>query len=321
MRAATETRPKGGAATILPLPLREKSSIIREIAEIRSIPKIPFSFEKPVTSSNKGVMSSTGEPKPSKPSRSYTNTTLKILFGQSGNECAEPSCSNPIIASATAESDAANVSHIAHIYALSEDGPRGKAGMTAKEINHHSNLILLCPTHHTTIDSQYETYPADLLLKWKEDHVRKHNDKLRAKISDIGYLELEMAAMALMADEPIHNEDSADPALPMPPDKKINKNHLTQSSVKLLKMGIAMSHEVKTMLRNAAQLNATFPDRLRDGFQAKYDEFVAEGLLGHDLFEALYVWSGGANSDPKRALAGLCLLSHLFVLCEVFESE
>ena len=266
-------------------------------------------------------MNATVEPKPKKPSRSYTQTTLKILYGQSGNECAEPQCSNPIIASATKESDAANVADIAHIYALSEDGPRGKAGMTPKEVNHHSNLMLLCPTHHTNVDTQYETYPADMLLKWKTDHVRKHGDILRAKLSDIGYAELEVAARALMTDKPIDDGDDTDPAAPMPPANKIKKNNLTLGSARLLKMGIAMSHEVKAMLRNAAQLDSTFPDRLRDGFQAKYQIFVAEGLMGDDLFDALYVWSGSTNSDPKRALAGLCLLSHLFVLCEVFESE
>ncbi|CAM3661236.1 HNH endonuclease [Litorimonas haliclonae] len=265
-------------------------------------------------------MSSTTKAKTKKPSRYYTPTTLKILFGQSGNECAEPQCSNPIIASATNKSDAANVADIAHIYALSVDGPRGKAGMTSKELNHHSNLMLLCPTHHTNVDTQYETYPADMLLKWKADHVRKHGDILRAKISDIGYSELETAARALMSDKPDGDEDDHDPSMPMAPANKIKKNNLTQGSSKLLKMGIAMSHEVKAMLRNAAQLDYTFPDRLRDGFQAKYDDFVAEGLTGDDLFDALYVWSGSTNSDPKRALAGLCLLSHLFVLCEVFES-
>lgn len=267
------------------------------------------------------MMSSATKSKPKKPSRNYSKTTLKILFGQSGNECAEPQCSNPIIATATKQSAAANVADVAHIYALSVDGPRGKDGMTPDDINHHSNLMLLCPTHHTNVDTQHETYPAKILLKWKSDHVRKHSDLMRAKISDVGFAELELAARALMADKPMNVDETEAPTVPMAPANKIQKNDLSQGSANILKMGIAMSHEVKAMLRNAAQLIPTFPDQVRDGFQTKYNAFVLEGLHGDDLFDALYVWSGGTNSDPKRALAGLCLLSHLFVLCDVFESE
>ena len=180
--------------------------------------------------------------------------------------------------------------------------------------------MLLCPSHHALVDAQHETYPASLLLKWKEDHIRKHSDRLKAKISDVGFHELEIAAKSLMVDSAT-TDDVELPAAPMPPVEKIVKNKLSQGTANLLKMGIAMSHEVKAMLRNAAQLDSSFPDRLRDGFQTKYEAFAGQGLSGDELFDALYVWSGSTNTDPKRALAGLCLLSHLFVLCEVFESH
>lgn len=265
-------------------------------------------------------MSSAPPKEKKRPSRSYSQTTIKILYGQSGNECAEPNCSNPIIADASEFAKAANVAHIAHIYAFSEDGPRGKKGMTPAQLNHHSNLLLLCPTHHAIVDTQHENYPAELLLKWKEQHIRKYSDTLKAKISDVGYNELEVAARALMVGEDV-TDDAGGPIAAMPPAKKIERNLLGPGTARLLKMGIAMSHEVKAMLRNAAQLDSGFPDRLRDGFQQKYVELAASGLSGDDLFDSLYVWSGGANREPKRALAGLCLLSHLFVLCDVFESE
>lgn len=265
-------------------------------------------------------MSADTSNKVKKPSRSYKQATLKILYGQSGNQCAEPSCSNSIIASETEYSEAKNIAHIAHIYAFSEDGPRGKSGLTKDQLNHHTNLLLLCPTHHAVVDTQHETYPADLLLKWKADHIRKHSGDGIAQVSDIGYAELELAARSLMADEP-SEADSQPTSLPMPPQKKIEKNGLSQSTAKKLRMGVAMSREVEEMLRNAAQLESGFPDSLREGFQTKYNEFVEAGLEGDDLFDALYVWAGGTNTDPKRQLAALCILSHLFVLCEVFESE
>ncbi len=97
--------------------------------------------------------------KGAEPKRNYTQQTLKILFALSGNRCAEPGCSEAIIASPTASSPALVVGQIAHIYAISEDGPRGKTGLTAKELNQVSNLILLCPTHHVKVDGQFATYP------------------------------------------------------------------------------------------------------------------------------------------------------------------
>jgi hypothetical protein len=102
--------------------------------------------------------------------RSYTKKTLKIIFALSGNKCAYPGCTNPIIMPSTDKSAPLVLSQICHIYALSEDGPRGKAGLTQAELNAPENLILFCPTHHVIVDGQHETYPAELLKQWKEEH-------------------------------------------------------------------------------------------------------------------------------------------------------
>ncbi len=96
--------------------------------------------------------------------------TLKVLFGLSGNRCAHPRCKQNVIEPATQNSNAAVVARICHIYAFSENGPRGKANLTHEELNSPENLILLCPNHHTVVDNQYETYPADMLKQWKQDH-------------------------------------------------------------------------------------------------------------------------------------------------------
>lgn len=106
-------------------------------------------------------------------SRSYSQTTLKILFALSRNECAEPSCTNPVILAKTEYDEEAVSAQIAHIYAINDDGPRGKPNLTQEERNHHGNLLLLCPTHHVGVDKQYNTYPATVLQKWKRDHERK----------------------------------------------------------------------------------------------------------------------------------------------------
>ncbi len=108
-----------------------------------------------------------------KPKRYYSNKTLKILFALSGNQCAYPSCMNPVILPSTQESESAVLSQISHIYAINEDGPRGKTGLTEKELNAPENLVLFCPTHHIQIDKQHETYPAKILKEWKKTHESK----------------------------------------------------------------------------------------------------------------------------------------------------
>ncbi len=111
--------------------------------------------------------------------RNYSQKTLKILFARSGNRCAYPECENPVIVSSTDVSDARVLNQICHIYALNENGPRGKAWLTEEELNAPDNLVLFCPTHHVIIDGQYETYPADKLKEWKQ----KHESEIEKRIS------------------------------------------------------------------------------------------------------------------------------------------
>ncbi len=114
------------------------------------------------------------------PKRYYSPKTLKVLFALSGNQCAHPECPNTLVESATEQSDAIITAHICHIYAVSVDGPRGKSGLTEKELNSPENLILFCRHHHAVIDGQHETYPAELLKNWKQIHA----DKMRKIISN-----------------------------------------------------------------------------------------------------------------------------------------
>ncbi|MCC3316488.1 HNH endonuclease signature motif containing protein [Nocardia africana] len=57
----------------------------------------------------------------------------------------------------------------AHIVGRSEDGPRGKEPIEGDR-DSVDNLILLCPTHHTLIDSAVEDHPVAALHKMKNEH-------------------------------------------------------------------------------------------------------------------------------------------------------
>lgn len=102
--------------------------------------------------------------------RNYTQKTVKVIFALSRNQCAYPGCKNRVVLPSTEESGELVLSQICHIYALSEEGPRGKAGLTESELNAPDNLILFCPTHHVMVDGQYERFPAELLKEWKKAH-------------------------------------------------------------------------------------------------------------------------------------------------------
>ena len=127
--------------------------------------------------------------------RRYSEKTIKVLFGSSGNQCAYPDCTNPIIAPETEQSDATVVAYIRHIYAAADNGPRGKPDLTEEERNAPDNLILLCGHHHPVVDKQYETYPADLLRSWKKVHEAKFGqeaaeaEKRQAAIQQSAFLQ------------------------------------------------------------------------------------------------------------------------------------
>jgi hypothetical protein len=252
---------------------------------------------------------------PNKPARTYSPKTLKILFALCGNRCAFPKCQEPIIVNGTLFSPDIVVGQISHIHAHSDKGPRGKRGMTEQERNQADNLMLFCPNHHVVVDGQHETYPAKLLLEWKRGHERRYRETISTQLTDIGYAELEVAARALVAASATPIADYQN----IPPADKIEKNELGATSAMLLTLGAAKSKEVERVLLNAAQLDPGFPDRLRGGFVAKYDALRADGITGDDLFMAMYEWAGGGAAHKAREAAGLCILTHLFVICDVFE--
>ena len=117
--------------------------------------------------------------------RSYTEKTLKVLFALSGNQCARPDCTNPIIEPATEQSDALVAGQICHICAISSDGPRGKSGLTQQELNSPENLILLCRHHHGIVDGQHETYSVTQLKQWKKSHEAEMQKRLSADLAAI----------------------------------------------------------------------------------------------------------------------------------------
>lgn len=99
--------------------------------------------------------------------RSYPLRTVKRLYALSGNQCAFPGCTNVLV-----NKDNASNSHICHIEAANESGPRFNPVLTVEQRNEYENLILLCPAHHTVVDSDPEKYTVGQLVEMKRSHER-----------------------------------------------------------------------------------------------------------------------------------------------------
>jgi hypothetical protein len=95
---------------------------------------------------------------------------LRLLFQQSGNRCAFPSCTKRLTFPASSKDSTVSFSEVAHIVGESADGPRGDHPMPLEERNRYENLILLCEEHHHLVDSQVATYPVEKLRQMKYAH-------------------------------------------------------------------------------------------------------------------------------------------------------
>ena len=91
-------------------------------------------------------------------------TDYKRLFARSGNRCAFPKCPASIVHEDTL------LGEVAHIKGLNVGSARHDRTQTPEERNAYSNLILLCPNHHTIIDDDEVSYTVERLHSIKTTH-------------------------------------------------------------------------------------------------------------------------------------------------------
>lgn len=97
---------------------------------------------------------------------SISEKDIKLLWGRAAGICSYPGCGQNCIQFLDLK-DPTLIGEMAHIISKSLTGPRGGAGGGH---DGYSNLILLCPTHHTLVDKAHESFPEENLLQWKADH-------------------------------------------------------------------------------------------------------------------------------------------------------
>lgn len=93
--------------------------------------------------------------------------TLKRLFALSGNQCAFPGCTTPMI-----DNDYTLLGEICHIEAAEKGGQRFNPSQSEEQRRSPENLILLCAKCHKKTDDVTK-FRVDVLQKMKADHENK----------------------------------------------------------------------------------------------------------------------------------------------------
>ncbi len=247
--------------------------------------------------------------------RSYRQRDIELLWGQAAARCTFPKCRQRLVKEATNDDPIAIVGQIAHIVAHGQNGPRADPDFPADELNKYHNLILLCPTHHTIVDRQHNTYTVPGLRDWKVNHEAWVQSQLPEEMSKVSFAELEVIAKAI-----VNN-----PAAPttnftiLNPSEKMDRNGLSVRVLSWITLGLAQARLVGQFIHRFSTTDDQFPERLKAGFVTKYHELYAEGKRGDALFEELRLFSCSGFHDVRFQAASLAVLAYLFESCEVFE--
>jgi hypothetical protein len=239
----------------------------------------------------------------------------KILWGEAATRCCFPGCRKKCVVDRTPLDGDVVVGENAHIRGYAAGGPRHDPNYPRDLLHKYANLILLCVEHHTIVDGQPNTYSVSVLQTWKQAHEGWVQSMLETNMERFRFAELEIACQALANAEPV----ASSALTAVPPAEKLQRNQLSASISIRLAQGLVRSPTVADFLQKMASLDAEFPQRLRAGFVAVYEEKQRLGSDGDALFYDLHEYaSGGPHAVWEQQSAGLALLAHLFQLCEVF---
>ena len=103
------------------------------------------------------------------------------------------------------------------------------------------------------------------------------------------------------------------------PDQKLEKNSLSSESRFLVVSGLACRKAVANFVRDSAQLDPDYPERLKAGFLEKYHALRKEGHQGDELFDLMCDFAQQGMKTTVTKAAGIAVLVYLFEICDVFE--
>jgi hypothetical protein len=192
--------------------------------------------------------------------RSYDR---KKLWARSGNLCSFPECNTEL-----AQEKQANrvIGEEAHIKGEKPSAARYDPKQSKEEKASYENRILLCPTHHTMIDADPETWTVERLIEMKRNHEQQVRESQRYPelVGDLQRLvqEYELPEMTLDPVVPEIVEDSTD--------------------VKIIRVDAAKEEGVNTNIRVAPGDRIVFFARGLISYDGGHHFATPEGILCND---------------------------------------
>lgn len=112
-----------------------------------------------------------------------TQKSMKILWANAAGRCAFPGCQCRLCTDEAAKAAPYTIGQMAHICGEKPSASRYDASQSDKQRDDYSNLILLCPNHHTLIDKpeNLKRYSVEVLHKIKLDHERYVDGRLEVR--------------------------------------------------------------------------------------------------------------------------------------------
>lgn len=107
---------------------------------------------------------------PKSAARSYSDQTLKLLWGRAAGRCAVPACRVELYADKTEYDPIVAIGDIAHLHSHSDSGPRAISALSTKQRNDYENLILLCKSCHARVDGQKNSNTVAVIRQLKQNH-------------------------------------------------------------------------------------------------------------------------------------------------------
>ena len=92
------------------------------------------------------------------------------LFSEAAGHCQKPECLDALFPVELGGDK--HIAEMAHVIPYGETGPRHE-DKPADDFDPDAfeNLIVLCPTCHTKIDKDPDSFPRNILLDWKQNHI------------------------------------------------------------------------------------------------------------------------------------------------------
>ena len=234
----------------------------------------------------------------------------RLLHTKSGNRCAM--CRTVLVD--TNNPSAACIGENAHIYGEKPVAARYDSTKDAAFVNSEQNLIFLCCNCHKKIDTDVSSYPADELFKLKAQHEQWVTQKLEKGSISYSFAELEVLAKYLVSSTASIQTVPTFSLLSI--DKKIKKNSLSDVQ-KYITMGLSSNLTIEDYLNRHP--DPSFATQLTNIMAQKYQELKSQRMDNYEIFEELWTFASGNNSDFSYKAAGLGILTYFFEKCEVFE--